>query len=340
MSDRIKHLVLFDFSNLAHRCVHLKQVMADSPYPKWAFWHYLVFSAMYEYLLQLFDEYPEDTFEVVLALDSHTGYWRRDLYAPYKMDRQEKRAASGIDWEQAFEEFELFVENVRNYLPWKCISAPKCEADDVIYTLSAEHVRKGGEVFIHSADSDYLMLVSDKVHVFNPMRREYMLFPHACKVGSRDWVYTSAEEYKVYSILTGQSGKDNVYNVKTPTDFEGARRPGFGVVAASKLLSAGNLEEELERQGMLDNYRRNKSLIDPSQIPDVYYESIKEVSERYEFKNVDVVGYIQLHSWNSLPAEDVDIILRSMTGLEVCVGERPVIHVEIPDEEEAIEFTL
>lgn len=133
------NLILFDFSNLAHRCIYLKQIEAASENPEYALWHYMVFQAMYDYVIQTAEDFG-GTFDVVLALDSHSSYWRKDIYHPYKGDRLVKKAIDGLDWARIYEEFDVLTRNIRECLPWKVISAPKCEADDVIYTLTQQHL--------------------------------------------------------------------------------------------------------------------------------------------------------------------------------------------------------
>ena len=88
------NLILFDFSNLAHRCIYLKQIEAASENPEYALWHYMVFQAMYDYVIQTAEDFG-GTFDVVLALDSHSSYWRKDIYHPYKGDRLVKKAIDG-----------------------------------------------------------------------------------------------------------------------------------------------------------------------------------------------------------------------------------------------------
>ena len=164
------NLILFDFSNLAHRCIHLKQIEAASENPEYALWHYMVFQAMYDYVIQTVADFG-GTFDVVLALDSHSGYWRKNIYHPYKGDRLVKKAIDGLDWARIYEEFDVLTRNIRECLPWKVISAPKCEADDVIYTLTQQHLLEHpeGKVFVHSGDSDYLQLV--QARVFSTIRQ-------------------------------------------------------------------------------------------------------------------------------------------------------------------------
>lgn len=313
------NLILFDFSNLAHRCLHIKQIRADSDNPAWDLWQYMIFNAMYEYVLQTAADFEADTTEIVLALDSITGYWRRNLYPPYKVDRAEKRASDGIDWASAYQEFEKITKAISENLPWKVLRVPNCEADDVIYALATSH--KNGKVFIHSGDSDYVQLVSENVSVYNPIKG-YIEFPGNMRVAGKDvWCDTPAE-YLQYAILTGQGGKDNVFNVRTPTDWDCTKRkPGFGVSAAAKVLGAESLEAELVTLGLLENYQRNAQLIDLTALPEDCHVAIMSAYNSYTVPNVDVPGFLSNYNWPSMASDmarnDMDLVLRNLAGEKV-----------------------
>ena len=88
------NLILFDFNNLACRCIHQRGLGYGTDQRSWDLLAYMIFTIMYDFVIQCTEHFePGDTVDVVLALDSKDGYWRRDLYPPYKADRAEKRAA-------------------------------------------------------------------------------------------------------------------------------------------------------------------------------------------------------------------------------------------------------
>lgn len=283
--------ILFDYNNLACRCAHVSRTKPD-------LLPYMIFNVMREFVEGVSDILDAgDTIDVVLALDSHDGYWRREIYPPYKADRQEKRRDDGFDWEAAFAEFDTLADAVGRFTPWRIVRASKCEADDVIYTLSAEH---RGPVVIHSGDSDYLQLVNDHVSLYLPHLQEYVEFPRYCKVSGTDVYCETPEDYLRYAILTGQGGKDNVFNVKTPTDFSGTRKPGLGAVAAKKILETGDFEAELLRLGLHDNYMRNRKLIDMRELPDEYRQMIIAANAAAGSNDPDLAGLLAIYDWPSV----------------------------------------
>lgn len=336
----MSNTILFDFSNLAHRCIHLKQVNAASPTPAWGLWHYMTFNAMYEFVLQTAADF-EGTYTVVLALDSTNGYWRKELYPPYKADRAKRREADGIDWQGAYREFERLVQTVRDHLPWEVLRIPGCEADDVIAVL-ADARKADGLVFVHSGDSDYVQLIEERVRVYSPMHEAFAEFPGVHRIaGTQVWCQNQ-EEYLRFAILTGQGGKDNVYNVLTPTDWpEGKRKPGFGVVAARKCLShPDGLTICLEEKGLTAAYQRNKTLIDLREIPRPYREAILHAHEEYALPDLDIDGFLAQHKWPSMASETVRGDMRAVLGAVSGI-------VPLPDErntgsgtEDAFAFSL
>ena len=290
--------VLFDYNNLACRCVHLQQIHNDDE-RSWSLMSYMIFNTMYEFLQDVAEFLDEgDKLDVILALDSKDGYWRKDLYPPYKADRAKKRREDGVDWERAYAEFDKLIDVIGKYTPWKPIRVSKCEADDVIYALS-----RNTTAIIHSGDSDYLQLVSDSISLFQPHTGEYAEFPRVCKISGGEAVCRTPEDYLNYAILTGQGGKDNVYNVKTPTDWDvSKRKPGFGVKAADKILRKPLWQGELHRLGLWDNYMRNLQLISLSCLPLEYLESIEESYKNAPATSANLSGLLTVYDWPSLAA--------------------------------------
>lgn len=303
------NLVLFDYSNLAYRCVTSKAGLTG--------WKDRAFQEMYDFVLEVAANYEAPVTDVVIALDSVTGYWRRDLFPPYKADRKRKRDES-VDWDEVFRQFNEFSECIAEHLPWAVLRVDKCEADDVIYALSIANATDGGENFIYSSDSDYLMLCDEHTHIYNPLRGEWAAFPYDCKVNGKDFRYESPTEYKMYAILTGQAGKDNVYNIKTPTEFEGPRKPGFGVSAAAKLLAESEdcgLYQALQDSGWYDNYKRNCLLINPDALPTEYSDLIMEKYAAEIPKIADVRGFLTSIG-SRLNADEVEGVLRALINME------------------------
>ena len=292
-----KIAVIFDFNNLALRCFHT----SDS-------WEYQTFASIYEFLMDACELYDSDKVDCFLAIDGPGGYWRKDIYQNYKADRAEKREKeTEINYEALYESLRKFLDSCRNFLPWRVLQVERCEADDVI-AVFCKTQKDYKQIVIHSADSDYVQLLDEKVSVFSPYKG-YIQFPALVKVGSAACMIGSKQDFITVACMTGQGGKDNVYNIATPTDWQATetkkRKPPIGTKAALKVWEQASkqeniLQEILTKKGMWGNYERNRLLIDLEQIPSVYAEKIFEAikEERRRPAVADVVGFVSGYSWD------------------------------------------
>lgn len=339
--------LLFDFNNLAMRCAFLPQVRLTSPVPHMEFWAYLVFTSIYEFIIDIAAD-TMDVVDVVLACDSTTGYWRREIYPPYKMDRVDKRAADDVNWEYVYAQIDAFLANVSTYLPWAVVRVPKCEADDVIYVAS-ENLNDGYAV-VHSTDVDFVQLVSDKVRVFNPLHG-FSTFPGTFKVGSAKKLCQTVEEFLDLSILTGQGGKDNVYNVVTPTDWAPSetskRKPPFGVKGAAALWENNKVASFLQENSLLENFERNKQLIDLRMIPQEYKDIVSQelASKLGSLPNVSLRGFLSCYDWPSLSMDENNLqematLLSIASGKEIADETEMISQPVFDDTEAADSFNL
>ena len=335
--------ILFDYNNLACRCAHIQQVRSDDE-RGWSLMAYMVFNTMYNFLSDVAESLDVantgEKLDVILALDSKDGYWRREFYPPYKADRSAKRSNDGLDWERAYTEFDRLSSTIQRCIPWKVLCVDKCEADDIIYTLA---VTSSEPVIIHSSDSDYLQLVSDNVSLFRPNIADYVEFPCVCKISNSDVFCKTSEEYLQYAILTGQGGKDNVYNVKTDTNWcvtQAKRKPGFGVKAASKVLATADYIQELQRIGLWENYLRNKRLIDMSELPEEYRCSILHSYETTVLPTPSITTLLDVYPWASLAAQ-VSELEATLQMWSEGIRFNKEQHIEVPSAEPiAMEFSL
>ena len=339
----MRTLITFDYNNLAHRCAHLSQTGRSADARAWSLLSYMVFNGMWHFLQEV-TEFMDagDAADVVLALDSREGYWRRDIYPPYKADRARRREEDGIDWPRAYEEFDRLSRAIADHTPWKVIRVAGCEADDVIYSLTRAF---DGPVIIHSGDSDYLQLVSDRVSLYSPHAADYVEFPRVCRIAGGEAYCATPQEYLLYAILTGQGGKDNVYNVKTPADWDaacGKRKPGFGVKAAERLIArAGEipLENALAEAGILDGYLRNRRLIDMRELPENLENAIVAAWKDAPAREPDMAGLLSVFDWPSLRGqeEEMDERLRLWSG---GIVERQPVDAPRAPEEDVCDFVL
>lgn len=196
--------VLFDFNNLACR-VACREKPSGASAPSWPKVAFSLFGEIYAFI-QGVHEFMDagEKLETVLAFDSAHGYWRGDLYPKYKADREKTRRESDMDWVMARVQFEILAKSLAQCTPWVVLQVEKCEADDVIFTLSRD---ENEPVIIYSTDSDYLQLVNEHISLYMPHHDDYAEFPRVCKISGGEAWCENPQEYLRYAILTGQGVK-------------------------------------------------------------------------------------------------------------------------------------
>lgn len=119
---------------------------------------------------------------VFVVFDGKGGSKRRkDVYPEYKGGRKPpqtrlNRAHGGIaepSDEKNFMKYELIVlAKLLTFLPVTVVVYDHVEADDVMAYLAELTVDNGGEAIIYSTDKDFLQLASDKIKIWNPIRKK------------------------------------------------------------------------------------------------------------------------------------------------------------------------
>lgn len=259
-------IVLVDFHNLLFRMFFIKQVGGYTTNPEYSLWRYMICESVYKLLWKV-----KGVSEVVLAVDDKVS-WRKSYFPRYKESRKKQRDKSkDVDWQRLFEEINRLAADIKHHLPFKVIRMRYTEADDVIAVIAQES-RK--DCVISSNDEDYLQLCSNRIKIWNPSKNEYVL----C-----EW----PEEFVIRKCLTGQA-KDDIFNVKTPSDWglteetKGKRKPGFGPKSADKVM-AGDYKKWLEKEDLEDNFKRNRNLIDFNHIPQTIRKRVLETYRGYNF---------------------------------------------------------
>jgi len=225
----------------------------------------MVLNSIYEAMYKV-----KDVREVVLAVDDRKS-WRSVYFPRYKESKKKQRdKQSDINWEQLFSMLQGYALELKEFLPFKVIQSQKCEADDVIAVLCMDVIEN--EKFIISNDEDFLQLCSENVKLYNPSKQRYV----ECE---------DTEMFVIEKSLLGQS-KDDIFNIKTPSDWgqtpetEGKRKPGYGPAALVKTMEYG-WEKWLKDNGLEENFKRNRILMDFKYIPTPIRSNIRKRYETY-----------------------------------------------------------
>lgn len=202
--------------------------------------------------------------QMVLAVDSRDGYWRRDIFPYYKGRRRVDREESHLDWPAIFAHFDQIKEELDTYFPYPFIKVSKAEADDVIGVLTKKYHQQG--VLILANDHDFIQLHTlPNVKQWNPVRSK--------------WIREkNPERYLQEHIIRGDKG-DGIPSIHEQDNYlmikpEDERRKSVTQKQLDKWLSAD--PKLTMKADEYRNYVRNRELIDFEHIPERISDAILE----------------------------------------------------------------
>lgn len=209
----------------------------------------------------------------ILCVDAG-NYWRKDHFEYYKAKRKTNQVNSPYDWAKIHELKSQVIEEIRNHFPYKVITVPRAEADDVIASLvkHSQTIHEEGffssgakKVLIVSDDNDYIQLQKyPNVSQWSPKKK--MFIRSADPIG----------ELKEKIIIGDES--DGIPNIRSDADtFVTPGKRQFPArkeyISLWKSLPVEQFEDpgknptpELHKR-IQDNFMRNQKLIDFSFIP-------------------------------------------------------------------------
>jgi hypothetical protein len=200
--------------------------------------------------------------EVVICADGKDS-WRKQVYPYYKANRKKSRDESELNWNELFRIINTIREELRDFFPYKVIHIDHCEADDVIGAIVSEYgteLNIGSEQFlILSGDKDYIQLHRfANVKQYDPVRKK--------------WIQNSdPDKYLLEHVIKGDTG-DGVPNILSEDNC-------LAIGSRQKPMTAKRLEQYMSRPESMDaetlrRYNRNKTVIDLTQIPQIYKDKI------------------------------------------------------------------
>jgi len=231
--------------------------------------------------------------------------WRKDYYQPYKRNRADARAAASereqeedrIFWE-AFDTFKEFLIEKTNAT---VLQHPNLEADDLIAGFIQSH--PNDDHVIISTDSDFYQLISPNVRQYNGVSEQTITIDGIFDKKGKRVVdkKTNAEkdipnpEWILFEKCMRGDPTDNVFSAypkirknKLLEAFNDRNRKGF---AWNNLMLQRWLDHEGKEHRVLDDYERNRRLIDLTYQPDDIKEVItKTILEGSQPKNITQVG--------------------------------------------------
>lgn len=239
---------------------------------------------------------------VVFCLEGRS--WRKDYYEPYKRNRAEVRAAmtekeaeeDRLFWE-TFDKFKEFISDKTNCT---VLHHPQLEADDLIAGWIQHH--KDHNHIIISTDSDFAQLISTNVKQYNGVLET---------TTTHDGIF----DKKGKKVLDKKTGKelpapdpawllfekcmrgdtsDNVFSAfpkvrknKLQEAFEDRKNKGF---AWNNMMLQRWVDHNGSEHRVLDDYERNRRLIDLTYQPDNIKSIIQETITNTVSKEISQVG--------------------------------------------------
>ena len=247
---------------------------------------------------------------VIFCLEGRS--WRKDVYAPYKRNRQEVREAmSETDAEEDkifWETFDDFKEYIHEKTNCTVLQHPNLEADDLIAGWIASHPNDNHVII--STDGDFAQLIAPNVKQYNGVsgvttthegyfdekgkrvkdkktgevkpapNPEWLLFEKCMRGDTSD---------NVFSAYPGVRTKGTKNKVGLTEAFEDRNSKGW---AWNNLMLQRWVDHEGVEHRVLDDYARNVHLCDLTAQPDDIKVKIAETiqAEIDKEKNISQVG--------------------------------------------------
>ena len=247
---------------------------------------------------------------VVFCLEGRS--WRKDFYKPYKANRAETRAAMTVKEQEEdklfWETFDTFKDFVINKTNCTVLQNGQLEADDLIAGFIQTHPNDNH--IIISTDSDFYQLIAPNVRQYNGVMEttithegifdkknksvldkktkepvgapnpEWLLFEKCMRGDSSD---------NVFSAYPGVRVKGTKTKVGLQEAFEDRNKKGYSWnnLMLQRWVDHGGAEHRV-----LDDYERNRTLIDLAAQPETVKELIATTIRQAisEPKNISQVG--------------------------------------------------
>lgn len=227
-----------------------------------------------------------DGSHVVFCFEGHS--WRKDVYAPYKAQRKEKRDAMSpreVDEDkQFFEAFDNFREFLHEKTNVTVLQCQGCEADDFIARWIQAHPDDNHVII--SSDSDFYQLLASNVTQYNGISNQHITLDGIYNdkgklvvdkktgepktIGDPQWLLFEKcirgdTSDNIFSAYPGARTKGSKNKIGMREAFEDRNGMGFNW---NNFMLQRWTDHEGEEHVVRDDYRRNVELIDLTAQPD------------------------------------------------------------------------
>jgi len=247
---------------------------------------------------------------VIFCLEGRS--WRKDFYAPYKAQRAAARAAhteKEADEEKIFwEAFDTFKDFITEKTNCTVMQNPRLEADDLIAGWIQSHPNDNHVII--STDTDFVQLIAPNVKQYNGVMETTITHEGIFDAKGKRVIDKKTQEPKavpdpewllfekcmrgdtsdnVFSAYPGVRTKGTSKKVGLTEAFED--RKGRGYAWNNLMLQRWSDHNGVEHR-VLEDYERNRRLIDLTHQPDDIKEIIAETiaTATNANKNISQVG--------------------------------------------------
>jgi hypothetical protein len=240
---------------------------------------------------------------VVFCLEGRS--WRKDYYTPYKAQRAAARAAKTVKEQEEetlfWESFDAFKDFVTEKTNCTVLQNQQLEADDLIAGFIQSH--PNDDHVIISTDTDFVQLIAPNVKQYNGVMEHTITHEGIFDKKGKRVIDNKTKEAKVVpdpkwllfeKCIRGDTS-DNVFSAypkvrknKLEEAFKDRDSKGF---AWNNLMLQRWVDHNGEEHRVLEDYERNRKLIDLTQQPDDIRNIITEtIIEGIKPKEVTQVG--------------------------------------------------
>jgi 5'-3' exonuclease len=294
--------VLIDTANLFFRARHVAFRAADE-WEKVGYALHITLSAVNKVV----NKFGAD--HVVFALEGRS--WRKDVYAPYKRNRSDARAAQ-TEKEQAedklfWETFDHLTKYLAESTNCSVIRNENAEADDIIARWIALHPQDHHVII--SSDTDFVQLLAENVDQYNGITDELLTIRGIFDAKGRPVIDKKTKEPKVIpnpewllfeKCMRGDSS-DNVFSafpgvrvkgtknkVGLTEAFEDRSKQGY---AWNNIMLQRWTDPDGKEHRVLDDYERNRMLIDLTAQPVEIKQAVdNSICSMISHKDIGQVG--------------------------------------------------
>lgn len=270
--------IIVDSLNLFYRARHVLPRGADA-WTKTGFALHLCFNSVTSIVKKFGCDH------VVFVMEGRS--WRKDVYAPYKKNREEDRAKATA---REVEEDQIFMESyvdMMKFLSEKTnvtvLQQKNSEGDDCISRFVQLHPQD--EIIINSSDTDFYQLLSDRVTIYNGVTDELHTIKGIFKSNGSVVIDKKTKLPKVIpdpkwllfeKCIRGDGG-DNIFSAFPGVRLKGSKNK-VGLIEAwedhdkkgfawnTLMLSRWSDHDDVDHR-VMDDYERNRMLIDLTQQP-------------------------------------------------------------------------